>query len=47
MWLHYIVAQYICQIEDMLNEVKFSKFVETGSNISEIDLGGFIRCKFQ
>ena len=33
------------QIEDMLNEVKYSSYVDTGKYTSEIDLGDFIKCK--
>ena len=33
------------QIEDMLNEVKYSSYVDTGKYTSEIDLGDFIKCE--
>ena len=29
----------------MLNEVKFSKFVNSGGYVTEIDLGDFLRCE--
>ena len=35
----------LIQIEEMINEVKFSKYVETNEFVEEINLDDFIRCK--
>ena len=32
------------KIEDMLNEVKFSKYVDSGTYVTDINLGNLIRC---
>ncbi len=34
------------EVEDMINEIKFSRYVDTGEYVSHIDLGTFIRCKW-
>jgi len=35
----------VTQVEEILNEVKFSEYVETGECKTEIDLPDFIRCQ--
>jgi len=34
------------QVEEILNEVKFSQYVETGECKTDIDLPDFIRCNY-
>ena len=43
--LHALNPCLMCQIEDLLNEVKFSEYVDTGKYVSSLELGVFIRCK--
>ena len=36
----------VSQVDDMINELKFSNYVATGKYVKEIDLGEFIKCKY-
>lgn len=33
------------EVDDLINEVKYSEYVDTGKYVQDIDLGEFIRCK--
>ena len=41
------LSQVVCveQIEDMLNEVKFKHYVDTGECAEGVDLPSFIKCE--
>lgn len=35
------------QVEEMINEVKFSTYIDTKTYVEEIDLNDFIKCKLR
>ena len=35
------------EVEEMINEVKFSTYIDTKTYVDEIDLNDFIKCKLQ
>jgi len=44
LWWSEVNCFDVMQVEEILNEVKFSKYVETGECKTDIDLPDFIRC---
>lgn len=38
-------SESFSQVEEMINEVKFSTYIDTNTYVEDIDLNDFIRCK--